>query len=633
MELDEIEKRLWTMMDNFRGNSHLRISEYAEPILGLIFLRFIGERFNQATREIQTEKSDGYEITDDDYLERGAFVLPQSTRFEELLKLPENTDMGKIVDEAMNTIEAKNENLKGVLPRGFRRLDTSNIFALLAILANISSDMGSDVFGRIYEYFLCKFAMAEGQRGGEFFTPTSLIKLIVEIIEPFRGYIYDPACGSGGMFVQCAHFVQNHKRNPTTELLFYGQEKTSGTVRLCRMNLAIHGLSGDIRQGNSYYENHHDSVGRFDFVISNPPFNVDGVDKERTIGDLRYTFGIPRTNNANYLWIQEFYSSLNKAGRAGFVMANSASDARNTELDIRRQLLQKKAVDVIVSISSNFFYTVTLPCTLWFFDKGKGNTPREDTVLFIDARNIYRQIDRAHRDFRPEDIEFIKNIVRLYRGEAIETIHGSLSRIQETFPEGEYANVNNLCKIATLEEIEAQDWSLNPSRYVGLLVPPKGFKQFKLHEIAEIQRGITSRSKDSTDKPLEKYSVNDSEIYLLKARNIQDNGNIDLESLEKVNSNEVSIILPRSVDKRYFLQPNDILVAALGNARSIPVGIVNHSLSKNVVFTQSLIRIRVDVSLADPQSVFTFLRSETGQLMMRSYAPSLTGNFSQISST
>lgn len=315
------------------------------------------------------------------------------------------------------------------------------------------------------------------------------MKLIVEIIEPFHGRIFDPACGSGGMFVQSARFVANHQRNPSTEISIYGQEKTLETVNLCKMNLAVHGLSGDIKQTNSYYQSLHNPQGRgaFDFVMANPPFNVNGVDKEKIKGDLRYLFGLPNTDNANYLWIQEFYSALNERGRAGFVMANSASDARGSEMEIRRQLIQARAVDVMVSIGSNFFYTVTLPCTLWFLDKGKRESERRDKVLFIDARHIYRQLDRAHRDFTPEQTEFLANIVRLYRGEAIETTNGSASMVEKNFPAGEYTDVPGLCKVATLEEIEVQGWSLNPGRYVGVTERPIDDFDFKekLEELNE----------------------------------------------------------------------------------------------------------------------------------------------------
>jgi type I restriction enzyme M protein len=367
----------------------------------------------------------------------------------------------------MRAIEADNEDLKDVLPRTYNRLDKDLLVSLLKSFAAVPMDIEGDAFGKIYEYFLGRFAMSEGQKGGEFFTPTSIVKLIVEIIEPYHGRIYDPACGSGGMFVQSAAFVDHHKK-AVTDISIYGQEKVAETIRLCKMNLAVHGLSGDIRQGVTYYEDIHKSVGRFDFVMANPPFNVDRVDKEKLKDDPRYPFGLPKADNANYLWIQVFYSTLNEAGRAGFVMANSAGDARGSELEIRKQMLEDRTVDVMISVGPNFFYTVTLPCTLWFLDRGKKSTRRKDQVLFIDARHIFRQIDRAHRDWTPEQVEFLSNIVRLYREEDVETEAGSRDLMNEKFPAGKYADVLGLCKVATLADIEAKGWSLNPGRYVGV---------------------------------------------------------------------------------------------------------------------------------------------------------------------
>src|SRR5712691_4926522 len=444
----EIEKKLWASADELRANSNLKSYEYSVPVLGLIFLRFADQRFTQIERELATTTQAGSRRTigKADYQARGVLYLPEVARFSYLLKLPEGENIGRAINDAMKAIEAENEELRDVLPKTYLRLNNNTLVALLKTFSEIPMTIERDAFGKIYEYFLGKFAMSEGQKGGEFFTPTSIVKLIVEIIEPFQGRIFDPACGSGGMFVQSARFVQNHQQNPGTDISIYGQEKTAETVRLCRMNLAVHGLSGDIRQANSYYENVHNCRGKFDFVMANPPFNVDGVDKEKIKDDPRYPLGLPRVDNANYLWIQEFYSALNEHGRAGFVMANSASDARASELDIRRKLIESQVVDVMISIGSNFFYTVTLPCMLWFFDQGKRDTSRRDKVLFIDARHIYRQLDRAHRDFTPQHIEFIANIVRLYRGEEVETINGSMARMQEIFPDGRYADVAGLCK-------------------------------------------------------------------------------------------------------------------------------------------------------------------------------------------
>jgi len=463
----ELEKRLWGAADEFRANSKLKSSEYSVPVLGLIFLRYADHKFTQAKAKITSQGTGRRTIGKADYQARGVLYLPESARFSTLLNLPDRADIGKAINDAMKAIEADNEDLKDVLPRTYNRLDKELLVSLLKNFAAVPMDIEGDAFGKIYEYFLGKFAMSEGQKGGEFFTPTSIVKLIVEIIEPYHGRIYDPACGSGGMFVQSAAFVEHHKK-AVTDISIYGQEKVAETIRLCKMNLAVHGLAGDIRQGNTYYEDIHKSIVKFDFVMANPPFNVDKVDKERLKDDPRYPFGLPKTDNGNYLWIQVFYSALNQTGRAGFVMANSAGDARGSELEIRKKMLQDRAVDAMISVGPNFFYTVTLPCTLWFLDRGKKKTGRKDKVLFIDARHIFHQIDRAHREFTPEQIEFISNIVRLYRGDAVETDAGSRKLVKEKFPKGKYADVLGLCKVATLADIDAQGWSLNPGRYVGV---------------------------------------------------------------------------------------------------------------------------------------------------------------------
>lgn len=468
---NELETRLWEVADNLRANVGLKPSEYSTPVLGLIFLRYADFKFSHAEALLQQEaQSSGSRrrIGKVDYQAQGVMFLPENARFAHLLSLPEGTNIGKAINEAMKSIEDENEDLSGIMPKTYTQFENATLIDLLKLFNQFEMDIEGDVFGKVYEYFLGKFAKAEGQLGGEFFTPTSLVKLIVEIIEPYHGQILDPACGSGGMFVQSAGFVKRHKKDPASEISIYGQEKTAETVRLCKMNLAVHGLSGVVKQANTYYENVHDVVNQFHFVMANPPFNVNGVDKDRVKDDPRYPFGIPRPDNANYLWIQEFYSALNDQGRAGFVMANSASDARDSELEIRKRLIQDGVVDVMVAIGGNFFQNVTLPCTLWFFDKGKRQTDRSQTVLFLDARNIYRQIDRAHRDFTDEQLEFLANIVRLYRGEAIETDRGSEKMLQDHFPGLKYQDVSGLCKVATLAEIEAQGWSLNPGRYVGV---------------------------------------------------------------------------------------------------------------------------------------------------------------------
>jgi type I restriction enzyme M protein len=472
----EIEKRLWDAADELRANSKLKASEYSVPVLGLIFLRYADHKFSYAEKKLAGKSIGRRQIGKADYQARSVLYLPKEARFQNLLQLPEGVNIGQAINDAMKAIETENPGLKDVLPKTYNRLENAALIELLKLMASIPMDIEGDAFGKIYEYFLGNFAMSEGQKGGEFFTPTSIVRLIVEIIEPFHGRILDPACGSGGMFVQSARFVGNHQKNPSAEISLYGQERVAETVRLCKMNLAVHALEGDIRQGNTYYEDLHTSPSKFDFLMANPPFNVDRVDKERLKDDPRFPLGLPRVDNANYLWIQVFYSALNDTGRAGFVMANSASDARASELEIRRQLIEDRAVDVMVAIGSNFFYTVTLPCTLWFLDRDKKITDRRDKVLFIDARHIYRQIDRAHRDFTPQQIEFLANIVRLYRGEETENRHNSFGMLEEygfPLPLGEgqgegYTDVSGLCKVATIEEIEAQSWSLNPGRYVGV---------------------------------------------------------------------------------------------------------------------------------------------------------------------
>jgi type I restriction enzyme M protein len=302
------------------------------------------------------------------------------------------------------------------------------------------------------------------------------------------------------MFVQSAEFVARHRKRAVEEIAVFGTEKASETVKLAKMNLAVHGLPGDIRESNTYYEDPHKALGRFDFVMANPPFNVSGVDKERVKGDPRFPLGLPTTDNANYLWIQLFHSALNAKGRAGFVMANSAGDARGSELEIRKLLIQSGDVDVIVSIGPNFFYTVTLPCTLWFINKGKPKAQR-DTVLFIDARGFYRQVSRAIRDFLPEQVEFLANIVRLYRGEEPEVSAGSTAIMKEQFPKGRYQDIAGVCKVATQAEIEAQGWSLNPGRYVG--VADRGPDDFdfaeRLEELSEELEILNAEARELED--------------------------------------------------------------------------------------------------------------------------------------
>jgi len=558
---DALEKRLWNAADQFRANSGLTAAQYSAPVLGLIFLLFAETRFAQRRAALLPSpagdtspdkgKPEGVSRrssnrADDPtaYHAESVIFLPEAARFAHLLNLPEGTNVGQAINDAMAEIEKHNPQLAGVLPRTFQIFTSTLLKELLKKVSEIPVSLDYDAFGRIYEYFLGQFARTEGQKGGEFYTPSSIVRLLVEVIEPFHGRILDPACGSGGMFVQSARFVSEHQKNAADELFIHGVEKTDDTGRLARMNLAIHGLEGDIRHGghiNSYYDDPFDAVGKFDFVLANPPFNVNAVDKDRLASDVghdaqgkprRFPFGVPRTDNANMLWIQLFYSSLNDQGRAGFVMANSASDARSSEQEIRKQLIEARAVDVMVAVGPNMFYTVTLPCTLWFLDKGKASLPspasgrgvggegrgdganRRDTILFIDARHIYRQIDRAHRDWADAQIGFIANIVRLYRNEMPDyTLGGeeAKTKLAELFTSPplqkgaaagggiSYRDIPGLCKAATLTEIEAQGWSLNPGRYVGVAageeVSDEDFKE-KLEALNEELEVLNAQARE-----------------------------------------------------------------------------------------------------------------------------------------
>jgi type I restriction enzyme M protein len=483
-----LETSLWAAADQLRANSGLNASQYSQPVLGLIFLRFAEVRFESRRTELATATTSarrGPQVDEPSaYHEKGIIFLPgpdaakkfAGARFADLLRLPEGAAVGSAVNDAMRAIERDNPQLAGVLPKTYEIFDGVLLKELLKKVSEIPATLDGDPFGRVYEYFLGQFARTEGQRGGEFYTPRSIVRILVEILEPLHGRILDPAAGSGGMFVQSARFVAEHKRDPGAELSIFGQEKVGATVALARMNLAVHGLGGDIKEANTYYEDAHGSTGKFDFVLANPPFNVDAVDKERLVAETgvrrRFPFGLPRADNANYLWIQIFFSALNERGRSGFVMANSAADARGSEQEIRRQLIEARAVDVVMAVGPNMFYTVTLPCTLWFLDKRKKDTGRAEHVLFIDARHIYRQIDRAHRDWTESQIGFLANLVRLYRGEPPDFTFGgdaAEAKLREVFGARlVFADVPGLCKVATLADIAAQGWSLNPGRHVGV---------------------------------------------------------------------------------------------------------------------------------------------------------------------
>lgn len=582
-QLKDLENNLWQAADKLRADSGLKANEYATPILGLIFLRFASIRFNRIKPEIdaaiEAQKNSRMQQSEVEIaIAKCGFYLPEEAQYDYLLNLPEEEDIAKAIKEAMEQIEKYKPELVDSLPKDeyfklYTPEDRSLPKTLLKTFANIPEDASGDVFGKVYEYFLGEFALAEGQGGGEFFTPTSVVKLMVEVIEPYKGTIFDPACGSGGMFVQSSYFVDRRREElhdtDTKDLMVCGAEKTSDTVKLARMNIVVNGLRGEIKPANTYYEDPYNSYERFDYVMANPPFNVDDVNLDRVKGQQRFNeYGIPQNKtkstakkgkekdvntvpNANYLWINLFATSLKPTGRAALVMANSASDARNSEADIRRNLVKNGVIDCMLTLPKNMFYTVTLPATLWFFDKSRAGS--EHKVLFIDARNIFRQIDRAHREFTEEQIQNMATIVRLYRGEnerltellekyktQAESLNHDLYDLEitmnelkekleqldfaeksspanqknqknqknqssrqleaaekqykdlhdkqlyyevqiqwltERFPNGVYEDVTGLCKAATLAEVEEQDWSLNPGRYVGVVIEEDGLTE------------------------------------------------------------------------------------------------------------------------------------------------------------
>jgi type I restriction enzyme M protein len=423
-QLRKLEAELWKAADQLRANSKLTASEYSMPVLGLIFLRHAFNRFRKVKIEVEkglpSHPQRGIRpLTKKDFEEKNSMFLPDKAQFDYLVELPEGEDIGEAIDQVMRLIEDEYDNLKGVLPKNYSIFSKDLLRELIRIFnKEVLQKAEGDLFGKIYEYFLNKFAMTGAQEGGEFFTPFSLVNTIVNVIEPDHGINLDPAVGSAGMFVQTGYFIESEGQNPAEKVTFYGQEKAETNTRLAKMNLAVHGLEGNIQEGNTFYEDKHNLVGKCDFVMANPPFNVDGVDKgkETVKKDPRLPFGLPKNDNANYLWIQYFYSYLKPTGRAGFVMASSASDAGHSEKDIREKLVKTGAVDVMVAIGNNFFYTRSLPCTLWFFDRAKEtDEQKKDKVLMLDARKIYRKVTSKVNDFSPEQLQNLICIVNLYR--------------------------------------------------------------------------------------------------------------------------------------------------------------------------------------------------------------------------
>lgn len=433
-ELKKLEDNLWASANRLRATGGIKSADYAVPVLGIIFLRFADNKYSLYEEQILKEFRESQNTRNPENIEKIAlricgFYLGEKSRYEYLLNLSDSNSIAKAIKEAMEDIESwQDEKFQDILPKdnyyNIEKEDKTILPELLKTFSDIPKDASGDVFGKIYEYFLGKFALSEGQKGGEFFTPTSVVRFIVEVIEPYSGKIFDPACGSGGMFVQSANFLDKtkHKRE---DIYVCGQENETSTVKLAKMNLLVNNLRGEIKKANSYEENPYDSKNKFNYVMANPPFNVKGVKEATVKDDDRFNFyGLPKNKgkkddkitDANYLWISLFATSLNETGKAGFVMPNSASDARNSEYEIRKKIVDSGIVDCMVTIPSNMFYTVTLPATLWFFDKSKIKTPREDKILFIDARNTFKQIDRAHREWSEEHIQNLSTIVNLYHG-------------------------------------------------------------------------------------------------------------------------------------------------------------------------------------------------------------------------
>ena len=428
-DIEKLETDLWEAADNLRANSKLTSSDYFMPVLGIIFLRHAANRFKAAHRQIETDQTGGKmpkrKVLPADYIARRSLYLPEKARYDWIMQQAavSGANLSKLVTEAMTAIESEFEPLLGVLPKDYGIFETKVLEDLMRLFNSEQIKQATgDVFGRIYEYFLAKFSIQKAHDNGEFFTPSSIVQTIVNVIEPDHGTVFDPACGSGGMFVQSSHFIEHEGGDTAKRVVFYGQEKNRDTICISKMNLAVHGLEGKIAEAITYYQDEHTLAGKCDFVMANPPFNVDLVDAERIKGDPRLPFGLPGVNkqkkvgNGNYLWISYFWSYLSSKGRAGFVMSSQASSAGHGEKEVRQKIVETGDVDVMISIRSNFFYTRTVPCELWHFDRAKP-PERRDKVLMLDARNVYRKVTRKIYDFSPVQMHNLAAIVWLYRGQ------------------------------------------------------------------------------------------------------------------------------------------------------------------------------------------------------------------------
>lgn len=572
----KLESELWEAADLLRADSKVTSQEYCMPVLGLIFLRYAYSRFKFVEADILKDRPvrNGRVLPVEaaDFKTKSAIFLPDEARYSYLLNLPDNAKVGEAINHAMELIEEQSTQLKGILPKNYTTLQDDLLHELLRIFNNSAlNDIKDDIIGRIYEYFLNKFAPAVASDDGVFFTPKSLVRMIVNIIEPTHGTVLDPACGSGGMFVSSADFIEKFGANANTSMTFFGQEKVEYNAKLCIMNMAVHGLNAKIVSGNeanSFYHDAHNLEGCCDYVMANPPFNVDKVKSESAQNAGRLPFGLPAVNknkeigNGNYLWISYFYAYLNEKGRAGFVMAASATDSQSKDKDIREKLVETGHVDVMLSVGTNFFYTKSLPCSLWFFDKGKPEA-LQDKVLFIDARNYYTVVDRTLNEWSEWQMKNLNAIVWLYRGE-VEKYHALLADyhavlgvqpfadtvsalkqeikalreeakeavasaskkdkkktqaeyderiaekeevltiaedaewLYEKFGEGTYQDVLGLCKIATRDEIKEKGWSLAPGAYVGVAPVEDDGVDFK-ERMAEIHKELLSLQAESNE--------------------------------------------------------------------------------------------------------------------------------------
>lgn len=541
-ELKKLKDNLWHAADVLRAGAHLAANKYGQPILGLIFLRYADILFKRHTAEINAEfeKYKGTRMEKslkEIAIEKCGFFLPECAYYDFINNAPDDAKKAVLVKKAMEAIEKENPKLEGVLPKevygGLVPEEEPELLSkIVRIFKDIPENSTLDIFGEIYEYFLGNFALAEGKDGGTFYTPATVVRYMVEVLNPEPGdkKFLDPACGSGGMFVQAARYMHAHNASKAEQMKFrcYGVEKEPDTVKLAKMNLLLNNVRGEITEANSFYSDPYNAVGQFDYVMANPPFNVDEVVFDKVKDDARFnTYGVPRNKskstkkesdkketvpNANYLWIGYFATALKETGKAALVMANSASDAGGSEHEIRKKLIEEGVISQMVTLPSNMFSSVTLPATLWFFDKQKCHTDKKDKILFIDARNVFTQVDRAHRKFSDEQIKNLGIITKLYNGDEQAFVNlieeykvqkekapdvsddkeimpksywqTQIDWLNERFPEGKYRDVIGLCKVAKLDGEDGiidQDYSLNAGRYVGVVIEDDGMtaEEFK----------------------------------------------------------------------------------------------------------------------------------------------------------